>query len=215
MAEYAVSSLQNGRYGMKKTLFIFAIIISLLPLSSCASDNGKSRLCELLFSDGYGAEFDFTISDGTAQKLSGSAVAIKDGKTTLSFTSPDALSGLTVTSDASGNADSLTFNYYGMKMPLPSGSLSAVNGMVSFFSDENAIKLASLKRDASKPYNEGGFDESVTPRYLDLSGDGADIIIYDAATGDPLRYVSRYDGGEITLAFTKIKRPTSKGTETE
>ncbi len=201
---------------MKKTLFIFAIIISLLPLSSCASDNGKNKLCELLFSDGYGAEFDFVISDGETEKLSGSAVAIKDKKTTLSFASPEALCGLSVTSDASGNADSLTFNYYGIKAPLPSGSLTAVNNMVLFFSDGTAIKTASLPRDSAKPYTEGTFDESISPRYIDLSDESSqNHIIYDAATGDPLIYFSKYDGGEITLTFTKIKRSTSKGTETE
>ena len=208
--------LKNGRYTMKKTFLILAIVFSFSFLSSCASDNGKSRLCELLFSDGYGAELEYSIYDGETEKLSGSAVAIKDKKTTLSFNSPDEFCGISVTADATGSADTLTFCYYGMKMPLPSGSLTAVNRIIVFFSDETAIKAASLPRTASKPYEEADFSESVCARYIDLSDESANSrIIYDAATGDPLSYVSKYDGGEIKLTFTKIKRPTSKGTETE
>lgn len=189
---------------MLKRIFSVLLLIPCILLSSCSHDNGKKKLLELLFSDVYSTEFGFTISRDGEEKLSGNAVAIKDKSLCISFSSPEILNGLSVISDAVGNADSYTFSYYGMKAPLPSGALTDINIIMSLFSDETALSLSSLPRSATTEHDKSSHRLDFT-----LCGNIKASLIYDTLSGDPVSFSAQTENGEIDLTFTKIKRQTS------
>ena len=202
---------------MNKRIFLFPIIFLIcISLTSCTYDRGKGKLCELLFSDGYSAHFDFSITEDGKEILLGSAFAEKENGLCISFSSPEILSGLTVSCDSGGNADTFTFNYYGMKAPLPSGALLAINDMVSFFSDEFAAEIAALPHSFAKSYDADELSDSLI-KCISLSDDSGTekLIAYDISTGEPVFFTVKHGGKELRLDFTKIKRPTLKGTQTE
>ena len=200
---------------MKRKIFFLSLIFTLLTfLTSCASKDGKNELCDFLLTDGYSASFDFCITENGSEKLSGSAIVSKEDTISISFSSPEVLNGLSVSSDAEALADTLIFSYYGMKAPLPSGALSDINAMLSFFSDECAVSISSLPRKAVKtpetemlPDKSSGIIKELS--FTDENGVET-CVIYDAATGLPIRFSDKKTDGEITITFTKIKRPTLK-----
>ena len=196
---------------MKRKIFFISFVFAIFTiLTSCVSNDAKKSLCDFLLQDGYQAEFDFCITENGQQKLCGSAQASKNENLQIAFSSPDILSGLSVNSDADGKADTIIFNYYGMKAPLPSGALSDINRMMSFFSDEMASVIFSLPRKAViKPDRSlfelpEGNDDIRLVSFVQNESDA--FIIYDAATGYPIQYTAATPQGEITLKFTKIKR---------
>ena len=97
-------------------------IMTMLIAGSCSADSGIDRLTELLYSQGYSAEFDFSLAGNGDDTIEGSAVASKQDTVNIAFSSPEAFEGLSVESNENGEADILMFNYYGMKIPLPDGS---------------------------------------------------------------------------------------------
>lgn len=200
---------------MRRKVFFIPLFITIFAvLTSCASKDGKNELCDFLLTDGYSAAFDFSITENRSEKLSGSAVAAKDDIISISFSAPEVLNGLSVSSDANALSDTLTFSYYGMKAPLPSGALSDINTMLSFFSDECAVSISSLPKKAVKPFEDETLSSETSGVIKELSftnGDGVEnFVIYDAATGLPLRFKAKKSDDEITITFTKIKRPTLK-----
>ncbi|MBE6622852.1 MAG: hypothetical protein E7621_01475 [Ruminococcaceae bacterium] len=200
---------------MKRKFFFIPLILMLFAImTSCASKDGKNELCDFLLTDGYSAAFDFCITENGTEKLSGSAVAAKEDIISISFSAPDVLNGLSVSSDADALSDTLTFSYYGMKAPLPSGALSDINTMMSFFSDECAVSISSLPRNAVKTPEDETFYSEASGIIKELSftnGEGVETrAIYDAATGLPLNFTAKKPDREITITFTKIKRPTLK-----
>lgn len=187
-------------------------IMTMLIAGSCSADQGLDRLTELLYSQGYSAEIDFSLTGNGSDIIKGSAVVSKQDTVNISFSSPEAFEGLSVESNENGEADILMFNYYGMKIPLPDGALTKINLLLSFFSDEAASCLSSLPHGSVKDCDmpEGNFPDTAVPKscIFELGDDIVCTLIFDAASGVPMQYTAVSGDISATINFTKIKYPS-------
>ena len=192
---------------MKKraAALFFAVLASVFSLFSCAKKDGREKLCEFLFSGGYEAEFDFSLSGGE-NEISGSATVKKDEKVRLQFASPDPFSSLSVESDELGEPGVLIFNYYGMRAPLPDKAMGKISLLLSLFDDEMPKAIRS-SRTAVEKYSDGkGTDALMLCGFV--RADGAECrVIYDKTSGFPQKIYAKL--GEICaeVTFTKITPP--------
>ena len=171
-------------------------------LSSCArSDGGKQKLKDALFGD-YQAEIHYSFSS-EGEELSGEATITKGENTTVLFHTPDALSDVTAQSGGDGFADTITFEYYGMRIPLPQGALTKMNLLLSLFSGETAAEITDLPSSAFLPVSAS--DENTGELFsctVPLSCGGSATLVADKNSGYPVSFSAEYENakvyGEIT-----------------
>ncbi len=187
-------------YASIRRLFLATLL--LLPLfCACATDRSRDRLADSLFED-YRAEIEYEFSNENGE-LFGSAEVTKKDQTVLSFDSPELLAGVTAESDESGALDTITFHYYGMRVPLPSGSLSKINALLSLFSDHAATAVVGLPEEEfhDVPDSNENADTSRSARQksctIALPNDVTAEIFFDPTDGKPQAF-SVY-GGENTI----------------
>lgn len=195
-----------------KITFLAVLLLCISGLFSCAANNGKEKLSELMYSD-YTAEISFLMTEN-GETFEGNATVSKADKVTLSFTSPELLGGLSVESDENGESGILQFTYYGMRLPLPYGTLGKVNLLLSMFSKEMAGEIASLPQKSIEDHTEtGGLrsenTEKLAPKkctFTHYDGKTECTLIYDSYSGYPL-FCEMNDGQKtVAVNFGKIKQ---------
>ena len=197
----------------KRFLAVTLTFLLFVSLCSCKKQNQNKKVGEFLMTDGFSAEFDFVFSQDGADPLSGSACGQKNEKSRIVFSSPEPLSGLSVESDEMSDVGTLIFNYYGMRTPMPVGSLSKINLLLSFFSDETAKCVSFLPSKAFKNYDmaygDFGKTDAETLKECAFSlADGTECtLVFTAEDGFPVFYSAKKDGICADLTFTKIKPP--------
>lgn len=188
----------------KKRAYCLAAILLLPLFCACTADNAGNRLADRLF-ENYRAEVEFIFS-GESGELAGEANITKGARTVLSFASPELLAGVTAESDESGAADTITFHYYGMRVPLPSGSLSKINALLSLFSDHAATAVVGLSReefcDLSDASGDPPEEGAVSPQKqkactVALPNDVNAEIVFDPIDGKPRKVTLK--SGENTI----------------
>lgn len=197
---------------IKKAKCVGAVIcvVAAVIVCGCAADNGMDRLTELLYSD-YCTEIDFVLSDG-AMLLEGSAQVTKTAgeNVKISFLSPEEFAGMTVESGGDGQSGNLYFSYYGMRLPLPDNALTKVNLVMSFFSDETALALSSLRKSEITDFPDYSENSDVKAKrccFNTFAGDVSACVIYDASGGTPLEFSAASGIYTAQVVFKKINNP--------
>ena len=192
---------------------IFALFAGcLILLCSCSSgrDSGKQKLKEVLYGN-FAAEFSYALSS-EGEELAGQARLTKSGADiTLEFLSPEALAGVTAQSGEDGLSDTLTFEYYGMRIPLPQGAFSKMNLLLSLFSGSTASSVTELSdaeflplapSDAEK---ENAEEKELRVCTVPLSCGGEATIVFDRNSGYPVSFSARNESAGVRGEVTEWK----------
>lgn len=118
-----------------------------LCLTSCKGDSySRELIVEKLYLP-YTAEADFIFSDGE-NNSQGKASIVKSDITTLTFLEPEAYSGISVKSDATGNEDIFSFELSGIPATVPKSIAGDLSLMFSLFTDIIPQKIDTLEKDS-------------------------------------------------------------------
>jgi len=192
----------------------FAVVLMLFSLCSCTKKDGTEKLCEFLFSGGYEAEFDFTLSGGETPIL-GSATVKKGEKVRIEFLSPEPFSSLSIESDELGEPGVLIFNYYGMRSPLPDKAMGKISLLLSLFGDGMPKGIGGKEAIVEKFSDDTDGDNTKSLMLCSfVRADGAKCrVIYDKTDGFPQKMSA--ENGEICaeITFTRITPPTQNAAE--
>ena len=182
----------------KKRISAFFLCF-LLCLTSCSqhNDGGKQKLKEVLYGN-FTADITYAFSSEDTE-LSGEAKIIKeDTGVTVEFLTPEALAGVTAQSGEDGLGDTLTFEYYGMRIPLPQGALTKMNLLLSLFSGDTASAVTELPDTAILPISEelsetenGIEPDSLRMCTVPLSCGGEALLIFDSNSGYPVSFSAK------------------------
>ena len=161
-------------------------------------------LCDALYSD-YTKEASFIITDG--EKINEGKLIVTKGETSsIEFISPDTLSGISISSDETGKADSYTLSFDGISTDIPKSLLGKISLMFTAVSDEAATGAKNLKKtdcfrvtdkDLLKRY------EGYTPFLTTIRvGDVSVIVTYDSLSGEILSLCASENESSVTLDFS-------------
>ena len=172
-------------------------------LCACSADKySKKALCENLYS-GYTADCSFVISQ---EKLNISADAhlTKDGTTSFSIYSPEEYSGITISGDSTGNADTFCLEFSEIPSSVDKSIASDLSLIFSLFSDEIPSKILTLGDDSF--YTQKTTDEKHS---VSFSQNGMNYSVVYTSFGVPVTLKAGNDktSVEVTLNdFTLINQ---------
>lgn len=169
--------------------------VSVLLCSCAQKSNEKQKLKEVLFGE-YRAEIRYAFSS-EGEELSGEATVTKGDTTTVTFHSPDSLSDVTAQSGADGLTDTITFEYYGMRVPLPQGALTKMNLLLSLFSGETAAAVTELSGDAFRAAEISADGAELFSCTVPLSCGGSAVLVVDKNSGYPVSFSAEYQNARV------------------
>ena len=133
-------------------------------------------------------------------------LSLTKGKTSvIEFISPDTLSGICITSDEAGKANSFTLSFDGISTDIPKSFLGKISLMFTAISDETASAALDIKKeDCIRVTDEGllsGY-EGYIPYFTTVKvGDISVIITYDSTSGEILSLCACENENSVTLDF--------------
>lgn len=182
---------------MKKRFILPAIIAVLIcVLCSCSSDKySKKALCENLYSS-YTADCSFVISKDNFN-ISADALLTKDSFTSFSIHSPKEYSGITITGDNTGNADTFCLELSDIPSNVDKSIASDLSLIFSLFSDEIPSMILTLDTDSFSTQNTA--EEKYT---VSFNQNGMNYSVIYTSLGVPVTLKAGNDktSVEVTLS---------------
>lgn len=177
-------------------------------MPSCGGDKyAKNMLCESMASP-YSAKVDFTFADEN-QTITGKAQIDKDDIICLVFTSPEIYNGVTVKSDYTGKADTVSFELSGIPANVPKSISSDVSLMLSLLSDKAVSKISKLNKESFSKTALASDDGSLMNEVV-FEENGVNCkILYDSKSGRPYSIDIGNDEMSKSLVFTHFENTNS------
>lgn len=180
-----------------------------LMLTSCMGDSfSKQKICENLYSS-YTARADFIFSDGE-KNTSGSADIVKSDVTTVTITSPDSFSGISIKGDSTGNADVFSFELSGIPAEVPKSIAGDVSLMFSLFSQEIPSKIESLGKDAFSISERTGENGNELIEVFFWENNMSYNISYDKYSGIPYSLDAGNDEISVSIILSDFRLTQNK-----
>ena len=192
----------------KKITLVFALVFIIIPLSSCGnSSNGKSKFCDVLFSD-YASQVEFFFESENGS-VSGTANVLKSDFIRIDVTSPDPFSGISAEITDSGENNLITVSFSGIKAELPADAIEKISLISSAFGDGAAAEIKNTPSDKFKKCGEifelegvGIIDAYV----VEIPVNNMDYtFIYDKNTGYPVYVCVKSGESRAEIKIKKIK----------
>lgn len=185
------------------------LTVMVFTLVGCSSDVfSKKLICSNLYSP-YCANLEFIFSDGQ-NNTSGKASIIKNDTVSVSFTEPEAFSGITIKSDPYGNADVFSFEFSGIPASIPKTVTSELSLLFSLFSDEIPSKISSLEKDAFKISEISSESAGEMIEVFFVENNMSYNIIYDKESGIPHSIDAGNDELSVHVELSDFKPSTSE-----
>lgn len=184
--------------------FATAITVTIFLLTGCSSDSfSKKLICTSLYSH-YTASADFIFSDGQ-NNTSGNAQVTKADTTTVYFTKPEALSGISIKSDPIGNPDIFSFEFSGIPASIPKSVTGRLSLLFSLFSDAIPSKIDSLGKDAFKISEISNDKGNEMIEVFFIENNMSYNIIYDKKNGIPYSIDAGNDELSVHVELSDFK----------
>lgn len=192
------------KYGIK--MGVCGVLLALgLVMSGCSSDNGKQKLCQLLYSP-YTAEINVVFGDGEQAVALEARVAKSSDSTRLELLSPEPYAGLCAES-VCGKLESFSLAYDGVRAELPKSALERVSLALELMSDHVANAVEGLP--ASDFIVRADQDEAHMA-FVSFTQDDCEYRVeYDPSNGTPSLLSAQTNTQNIEIRMIKFKPETT------
>lgn len=147
----------------------------------------------------YSASAEYMV-EASDKYLEGSFELLRSDKTTISFTSPDEYSSISISGDSSGQSDVLAFELHGIPANVPKSIASDLSLVFSLFSDEIPSKIMTLDENCFTLYEDDG------SAAVSFSENGTSYsIIYSTATGIPLAINASDENSSVSITIKDLE----------
>lgn len=147
---------------------------------------------------------DFVFSDG---KISTEGVASisKSDYTNIVFLQPEALNGVSVKGDNTGNADVFSFEFSGIPASVPKSIASDLSLMFSLFSDAIPNKIESLDKSAFKLSQSTSDNGNALAEVFFTENGMSYTVTYDSKSGVPFSIDAGNDRISVSILLSDFK----------
>lgn len=157
----------------------------------------------------YSAEVDFVFSSEETT-VSGKAEIEKDDIICVLFTSPDVYNGVTVKSDCTQGADTVSFEFSGIPASVPKSISSDVSLMLSLLSDETVFRISKLNKENFSETTLTNREGSLLNEVVFEENGVSCKFLYDSKSGKLFSIDVGNDEMSQSLVFTRFENKNSR-----